>query len=486
MKVLRSWLIIVFLFASLYTCISLVNHWCFRTYALDLGAYTSALYDYAHFQQSNTLAFNAVSENQLAGHFDLYLVLVSPLSWIFGTYTLLLVQIVAVLYGGLGVRKLMLPYGTKQAALAMVYFYSFFGVVAAFSYDYHSNVVAAALIPWLFLSVREQKTKSFVIYFLLVIVSRENLSLLLFVVLPCTLLVYKNLSPSFKKWIWMATAFSLVYFVVISAVVMPALSNGGKMYQFRYSVLGETYGAALKTLITHPIDSLLTLFRNHSSNPKFDGIKAEFWIYLMLSGMVLFVARWHFFIMLLPVLAQKLFHDQPEMWGINDHYSAELAPLMTIGVFYAIQQLNSVKTKNIMGYVMVVVSIGLTIHMMDNPVSLVRKPNVRIYQAEHYQPVVPPQLFNEASKLIPAHAALSCQTLLMPHFAWRDHIYTFPVVKDAEYVFLYTPGPTYPLSKKEYLQRVNELKNDITWKVMFDKDSLLLLKNLRRYNYNDF
>ena len=34
----------------LYCLISLVNHYLFKTYALDLGLYTHAMYDYAHFR----------------------------------------------------------------------------------------------------------------------------------------------------------------------------------------------------------------------------------------------------------------------------------------------------------------------------------------------------------------------------------------------------------------------------------------------------
>ena len=42
--------IILIVFGTVYVLISFVNHYNFRTYALDLGAYTNALYKYAHFQ----------------------------------------------------------------------------------------------------------------------------------------------------------------------------------------------------------------------------------------------------------------------------------------------------------------------------------------------------------------------------------------------------------------------------------------------------
>ena len=89
----------------LYCLISLVNHYLFKTYALDLGLYTHALYDYAHFRMADCSMFKDVPYSLLSDHFDLYLPLLSPLVYMFGSYTLLVVQIAAVLLGGWGIYK---------------------------------------------------------------------------------------------------------------------------------------------------------------------------------------------------------------------------------------------------------------------------------------------------------------------------------------------------------------------------------------------
>jgi uncharacterized membrane protein len=89
--------IILMLFTVIYSLISLVNHYNFRTYALDLGVYTNAMFDYRHFHFNDSLAFKTEPENLLADHFDLYLMLFSPLTFIFGSYTLLIVQIIFVM-----------------------------------------------------------------------------------------------------------------------------------------------------------------------------------------------------------------------------------------------------------------------------------------------------------------------------------------------------------------------------------------------------
>ena len=70
----------------LYALISLVNHYLFKTYALDLGLYTHAMYDYVHFRIDDCSMFKAVPHSILADHFDLYLILLSPLVYVFGSW----------------------------------------------------------------------------------------------------------------------------------------------------------------------------------------------------------------------------------------------------------------------------------------------------------------------------------------------------------------------------------------------------------------
>ena len=62
--------ILTALFVAIYSLISFVNHYNFRTYALDLGAYTNAIYDYSHFKWNDSTVFKEIQENILADHLD--------------------------------------------------------------------------------------------------------------------------------------------------------------------------------------------------------------------------------------------------------------------------------------------------------------------------------------------------------------------------------------------------------------------------------
>ena len=127
LKAHKRLIIVIVFFTVIYSLISIVNHYCFRTYALDLGAYTNAMYDYIHFRWNDSTAFLAVSENLLADHFDLYLIIFSPLTLIFGTYTLLVIQIIFVLLGGVGIYKYfnLTEKTARYSLIATIYFYLF-------------------------------------------------------------------------------------------------------------------------------------------------------------------------------------------------------------------------------------------------------------------------------------------------------------------------------------------------------------------------
>ena len=206
----------------LYALISLVNHYLFKTYALDLGLYTHAMYDYVHFCIDDCTVFKAAPQCILSDHFDLYLMLLSPLVLVFGSYTLLIVQIAAVLLGGWGVYKLIGLYTDDDwlpiLAAAMLLFS--FGVIHPLGFDYHSTVLTAMMFPWLLYFLKLKKYGLASLFVVLFVIGKENMSLWLFFVAIGFMWDYRK----DKKTLWYLAgyaAFSIVYFYLINMVVMP-------------------------------------------------------------------------------------------------------------------------------------------------------------------------------------------------------------------------------------------------------------------------
>lgn len=481
----RSILFLSIGFGLLYGCISLVNHYFFRTATLDLGLYTNALYDYAHFQWNDSSTFRDVKENLLADHFDLYLPLWSPLSWIFGTYTLLVVQILALLMGGWGVYLFFLEKGQTKgfSALAAAYFYCFFGVFSALAFDYHSNVVAAALLPWFFLKVEQKRYLAAGLWLLFLLAGKENLSLWLFFVL-LGLLVHYRAEVDRRKYLLVGASISLLWFVAVTGWVMPAFSAHGAYPHFHYSILGSGPQEALLHLISHPLESLKTLFINHNHHPQGNYVKAELWVLLLVSGGWLLLRKPAFLLMLLPIFGQKLFHDNPNMWGIGQQYSIEFAPIFALGIFLIMSELHSSRLQKLGTWAVVILALAGSFRIMDHTEWYTPKANIRFYQESHYSRDFSVQNWHNALKITPKEATVSAQSAILPHLALRDHCYLFPKIDDAHYVVLSPALEPYPADTTTYNQLLEELQTNGEWQTVHQADLLLIFKRNTATNDN--
>src|SRR3989338_2361344 len=130
----KTFVVITTFFLILYSLLSLVNHYNFRSNAWDLGIFNQAIYQYAHLQ----LGSNTISEapNLLADHFDVVMILFSPFYRVFGSYTLLLFQIIMAFFGAVGVY-IFLNEKTNDRLLSLggtIIFYSFYGIFSAILY----------------------------------------------------------------------------------------------------------------------------------------------------------------------------------------------------------------------------------------------------------------------------------------------------------------------------------------------------------------
>ena len=336
---------IVLISSIILGAVTFPNHYNFRTYNLDLGVYTNAMYDYIHFQWNDSMSFKREPENLLADHFDLYLIIFSPLSLIFKSYTLLVVQWLFVLIGGIGVFKVILLKSSKKylANLAAIHFFLFFGIIAALNFDYHSNVVATMIVPWFILAILKQNLRTAFILLICIIIGKENMSLWMFL-LTIGLAIDQWKSKRIRNYLFLLSGISLLLFIAIIGFIMPAISNSGEYPHFHYNILGANGKQAILFMLQHPIDSLIIMFTNHIGDPDANYIKAETYMFLCLSGLPLLLRKPQYLIMLIPIFFQKMFHDNFFMWSHSAQYSIEFAPILSIGAFVV---LSDIKLKSV-------------------------------------------------------------------------------------------------------------------------------------------
>lgn len=473
----RNFLIVLLLFAIIYSMLSLVNHYLFRTFALDLGAYTNALYDYVHFQFNDSRVFKPVSENLLADHFDIYLILFSPFSLLFGTYTLLIIQILAILFGGWGVYKYFSSeeFRSSIAISAVIWYFSFFGVFTALAFDYHSNVVAATLVPWFFYAIKKRKIGWSFLVMIFILISKENIPLwMAFISLGLVFEYWKDIK--IRNTLLGFFLFSAFYFVLVTGFIMPAFANNNSYPHFHYSFLGTNAKEALVFLLSHPLESIQTLFVNHIGDPDADFIKLEFYSYLLISGFFLLFKKPQYILMLIPIFFQKMFHDKYIIWSTNGQYSIEFAVIMVFGIFMIINEIKSDKWRKILLYSIVIANVGITFRVMDNPIVHLGRAQIRIYKADHYSRDFDVKAMHYEVNKIPKTAIISAQSPFVPHLSLRDHIYQFPMIDNAEYIIFSLEESPYPLSDEEFLSKVNKLSSSEKWELEYEEGPIRILK----------
>lgn len=468
-------------FACVYAIEAFVNHLNFRTYALDLGAYTNALYDYSHFQFNDKGVFKDASENLLSDHFDLYLIVFSPLSLIFGQYTLQILQIVFILLAGIGVQKVV-ALKTKDPNLplmALTAFFLFFGIYSALSFDYHSNVISACLFPWLIYSFDRSRYRAFLVVLFLMVIGKETISVWTFFI--CLSLMLESRKDIQKmRVLGVGALFSIVYFLVVLKWVMPAFANSGKYEHFKFHALGSDYNSALKFILTHPLEFIKVMFVNHSGDAQYDWVKVESYLFLLFSGGLFLIFRPAYLLMVLPVLVMKMCYDDPSVWSIDCHYSMEFAPVLTIGAFTVIAGFRTFWIRQLSALVALGCNLIITIRLMDGTKYWHDYNRLRLYQAHHYSRSYDTRKAREVLASIPEHAVVAAQTSFVPHLAWRDRCYQLPKVQDAEYIVISEKEEvTYPVDLKELNKIVNDSLASGRWERLNNTGPLVVIRKIK-------
>ncbi len=469
-------------FALIYCLISIVNHAQYRTYALDLGMFNHALHLWANFKPA--VFTLGIVENEipfLGTHFSPIMILYVPFYYIFGTYTLIVIQIFAILFGGLAVYKYSLLYFDKNSLIIkmiLIHFFSIWGIYSALSFDFHNNVVASMTVLWFVYFLEKRKIVYSIFFFTVILLSQENMAIwIIFILIG---LMIKNRNQYQDKFICMEIPLlivAIIYSVAIIGYVMPLLQDANhNLHFYRYSHLGSSFGKIISNIITNPLDVISLLYKNILGNPVYEGIKTEFHFMFLISGGIILLFRPVYLVMLIPIFAQKFLALDYNFWGINLHYSIEIVPIISLAL---IDFLGKIKKYSLV--VIVIITI-LTIYfnvdkMKERKSKWYSAENTVFFMKIHYNPNLNLKEIKQGLKLIDKEENISVSSSLAPHLASRDKIYHFPIIKDSKYIALIKNNrTTYPISKEEYLTKIENLRASGQFEIIYEIDDLIIFK----------
>jgi uncharacterized membrane protein len=479
------------LFGLIYCSISLVNHYNFRTAALDLGMFNHALYSFSHGKMNHfTMDLEAFGPNYFADHFSPITILYVPFYYIFGSWTLLLIQIAAILFGAWGtykVAQLKLQF-THKPVFILVIFLAQWAIISALSFDFHNNVIAAMFVPWLYYHYLKKEKAKVILYFVMMLMCKENIALWLVFILIGLMLEngVKQFLKQFRSYLTFEIPlllFAAIYFYIIVGKVMPALGEGHAVNQIaRFGHLGGSIGEIIKFVFTHPIDTFKMFFESTMDDPISFGIKKELHLVILFSGGIALFLRPAYFIMLIPIYAQKLLAADFGFWGISGQYSIEYTPIITLAFIDLIKIMRNWKFRSAFIYLTVILVIGTNLITLRTRKTPWYDRTTSDFMSEiHYSSdgLNVSYLHKELAK-IPNGIPLSVMSCLAPHLANRYKIYHFPVIKDAEMiVVLKDKRSFYPMNKEDFDKKIKELVDSNEFKIVKDENLLLILKKIK-------
>jgi uncharacterized membrane protein len=478
--------ILLVVLVGFYASISFVNHYLLRTYALDLGMFNQALYSFSKGEMNYfTLDMAGNSPIYFADHFSPLTFFYVPFYYLFGNWTLLIIQLFSIIMAGLAVYKIaMLKLNHHLLALFCVIIFSFnWGIVSALAYDFHNNVVATMLLPWVYLWYLKDKKTLVIIGVLLILLAKENMGIwvgFIFSGLAIQKWWLNGKSNQKNKVIFEISIalFAWSYFLFVVSYVMPELSNGPNFQLQRYDVLGANMSEIIQTIFMHPLKTISYFFMN-TLGPEFQYFKLTTYIVLILSGGIFLIFRPIFLWMLLPVLAQKMLSSNPGFWGVGSQYSIEFSVIIIFSIIAFLSKMKRNSSKLILVIVVAIPTLGTNFHLVNAqlPEYLDRLNRDYTYESHYNSGGVNHAYIKSKLNQIPNDIPVSSSSCLAPRLERRQKLYHFPIIKDAKYIVLLSKGRShYPLSDEQFVEKVVELKKSNQFEIVHDKFDLLIFK----------
>lgn len=485
-NVLSQKLLVTSLFLTLglfHLFIVIVNHYYYRTFAFDYGVYSFAFYDFAHFRISACPVYlTPFPVTFLQDHFSFTLLILSPLYWVFapvfGTYSLLIIQWLFILLGAGFTYKFVLLKTQKlwMAASATVYFFVLYSRFSAYQSDCNLVTMGSALVPVFLYAFEARRTVLLITTFSFLILNREDFSLGL--AFLCLLLawLHRKDKPQKRKAL-LLSLISIICFILIFKFLIPLLENEDKKFSlFNYSALGKTPYEAFLFLLSHPLKTCTMLFANHTAKESGDGIKMAFYLVYFISGGFMLFYRPAYLIAFIPLVTKKMFNDDVMRWSHELYHGVEVASLMPVVVFSILAEIKRGWIKKTLVFLILTLTVGVTIYgIRQSNKTYFGFSKFNILSPGFYEPDYDIKSIQKAMQTIPDSSAVSASGRLIPHMAFRQKIYYFPRIDDAEYVCISKTGHTYPLSEQQYALEVEKIMKNPEWSVVADKNGFLML-----------
>lgn len=404
--------------------LSLARHAAFLTHAFDLGIQTQTFFTLLSQGTPLTTLYGASAVNQFGDHFSPIYYLVAPLFAVTGDARSLLV--VQSLFLGLGALPVYLLVHTKSRsvvlALALASSYLLFPALHAVNtFDFHEIALVVPLLLFSLYFLEVERWGLFLIFLGLALLSKEEVALS-----GAAIGLYLLQGKRRYRLGGLVTLVSLVYFVLVNQVIMPALGGGPDLARFADLAAPDATGfvAIIRGILLNPWYAFAYAFLNPD--------KLAFLVILLLPVAFLPVLAGWAWLMAVPALAIALLAAVPSQYSLDYHYPAIMVPFVFALAAIGLARLGRWPYNRL--------ALAAAILVL----SLVMNYEYGWLWGKRFsgfpQPTPHQQAVASLLQAVPADASVSAMSDLVPHLASRQAVYLFPIVNGAEYI-VFDPDP---------------------------------------------
>lgn len=452
-----DWLAIglLLLYVIIFSTLNIRQQNSFNTNALDLAKFDQSIWNTSRGRPYQiTIGEDLVIES----HFSPALALFAPLYWLWPDIRILFLA-KNLLLGGAGF--LIYWHFRRQAPLL--------GLIVFAAYLMHPNLHKVSIVEFRRLTLAAFAT-SFAIYHLLrrqygwmalglalVLLSKEDLSLLVAAFGLYILLFQRNLKVGFLTLVT-----GLAWFILVPFALLPRLMSHDQVAGYQhaassYGYLGGTLPEILNTLRTRPL-----VLWDYIGDPwRLTAVFNFFWptvFFFLLAPEIAFF--------MLPNLGLLLASEVPRMGRLGGWYPTVLLVILYWAVGLGLSRLPSKWRQPSLALLLI---FGFAAWLSRSEMWPGRLFDKSFYQvSEHDRQVV------EALREIPAEAIVMAQDPMVPHLSHREEIYLLPWVRGGnqpDYVLMDSEMRTYPVGPDEYRTLFNDYLASTEYEIAQQIDS---------------
>ena len=440
-------------YAAGFGTLANLEHRAFETGRFDLGNMVQAVWSTAEGRPLDVTELGGDQINRLGAHVDPLLAAFAPLWWVWPSPSMLLtVQAIGLALGALPVFWLARKHlGSERLAALFGLVYLVYAPVEWLALDeFHPVSLACPLLLYALWYLDEERLFAALPFLGLAALTKEEVPLVV---------------AGLGLWYALARGHRLVGAGIAAAgtaltlffltVVMPHYRGGDSpAFYDRYDAVGGSLGGIAETALTDP----LVLVRAVT-----EGRDLVYLLQLALPLAGLFLAAPPLLIPALPELAANLLSETSTQTSIEFHYTAPIVPFLVAGAVFGAARLRRLAPLVLAASLAGAVALG------------------PLWAAE----LVPDQMSAHdrvaarAVDLIPAEAAVSSTNGLGAHLSERRRVFSFPVVREAEWVAV-------DLRRASYLDRrsspsttavpLARLLLSREWSKVLDEDGIVVLR----------